>query len=99
MIKMQFNNHFLFCILILFTKIGLSQEGELQQIRPFGTNPGNLKLMLYEPPNITEKAPLVVVLHGCTQMAKASAEQTGWNKLAKQHEFYVVHLLERAQFL
>jgi poly(hydroxyalkanoate) depolymerase family esterase len=79
-----------FCFIILINSTLISQE-ELQQIRPFGTNPGNLKLMLYEPPNITEKSPLVVVLHGCTQMAKACAEQTGWNKLAKQHQFYVLY--------
>ena len=91
MIKLPFNNHLLFCVLTLLTKVSFSQEDELQQIRPFGTNPGNLKLMLYEPPNITEKAPLVVVLHGCTQMAKGSAEQTGWNKLAKQQQFYVLY--------
>lgn len=67
-----------------------SQE-DLLQIRPFGTNPGNLKLLFYDPGNITEKAPLVVVLHGCTQMAKSCAEQSGWNKLAKLHQFYVLY--------
>ena len=40
-------------------------------------------MLFYDPGNITEKAPLVVVLHGCTQMAKSCAEQSGWNKLAK----------------
>lgn len=68
-----------------------SQNNDLVQIRPFGTNPGNLKLMFYDPNNITEKAPLVVVLHGCTQTAKSCAEQTGWNKLAKKHQFYVLY--------
>lgn len=77
-------------LFFILSSIGYAQD-ELQQIRPFGTNPGNLKLMLYEPPNITEKAPLVVVLHGCTQMAKSCAEQTGWNKLAKLHQFYVLY--------
>ncbi len=66
-------------------------QDDLIQIRPFGTNPGNLKLLFYDPGNITGKAPLVVVLHGCTQMAKACAEQTGWNKLAKLHQFYVLY--------
>ncbi len=66
-------------------------QKEIVQIRPFGTNPGNLKLMCYDPGNITEKAPLVVVLHGCTQVASSCAEQTGWNKLAKKHKFYVLY--------
>ncbi|MCD6017087.1 MAG: esterase, depolymerase family [Bacteroidetes bacterium] len=74
----------------LISNIALAQD-ELIQIRPFGTNPGNLKLMFYDPGNITEKAPLVVVLHGCTQMAKSCAEQSGWNKLAKLHQFYVLY--------
>ncbi|MBI3517880.1 MAG: PHB depolymerase family esterase [Bacteroidetes bacterium] len=69
----------------------LKAQDDLVQIRPFGTNPGNLKLMFYDPGNITEKAPLVVVLHGCTQMAKSCAEQSGWNKLAKLHQFYVLY--------
>ncbi len=69
----------------------ISAQDELIQIRPFGTNPGNLKLMFYDPGNITEKSPLVVVLHGCTQMAKSCAEQSGWNKLAKLHQFYVLY--------
>ena len=60
MIKIVFNKNIIFFILTMHIKICFSQEDELQQIRPFGTNPGNLKLMLYEPPNITEKAPLVV---------------------------------------
>jgi poly(hydroxyalkanoate) depolymerase family esterase len=77
-----------FSILVNYNLCG---QGELVQIRPFGSNPGNLKLMLYDPGNITEKAPLVVVLHGCTQMAKTCAEQSGWNKLAKRHQFYVLY--------
>ena len=83
-----------FIIFILFYgllfQITNAQEN-LVQIRPFGTNPGNLKLMFYDPGNIIEKAPLVVVLHGCTQMAKSCAEQSGWNKLAKLHQFYVLY--------
>jgi poly(hydroxyalkanoate) depolymerase family esterase len=75
----------------IFTIHSIFSQEDLIQIRPFGTNPGNLKLMFYDPGNITEKAPLVVVLHGCTQMAKSCAEQSGWNKLAKLHQFYVLY--------
>lgn len=81
---------FIFLLLICIRNCFVSQN-DLVQIRPFGTNPGNLKLMLYDPGNITQKAPLVVVLHGCTQTAETCAEQTGWNKLAKQHGFYVLY--------
>lgn len=85
---------FLFLIHVfisLFFIQSYKAQDDLVQIRPFGTNPGNLKLMFYDPGNITEKAPLVVVLHGCTQMAKSCAEQSGWNKLAKLHQFYVLY--------
>lgn len=70
--------------------ISFSQE-ELEQIKNFGTNQGNLKMYVFKPENISEKAPLVVVLHGCTQTARTCAEQTGWNKLAKKHQFYVLY--------
>ncbi len=90
---MKILTHNLYRWIILFSSISLfsiAQE-DLIQIRPFGSNPGNLKLMFYDPGNITEKSPLVVVLHGCTQMAKSCAEQSGWNKLAKLHQFYVLY--------
>ncbi|MES2567683.1 MAG: PHB depolymerase family esterase [Bacteroidota bacterium] len=89
---MQSKNFFkiVICMLSMYANLLLSQN-DLVQIRPFGTNPGNLKLLFYDPGNITEKAPLVVVLHGCTQMAKSCADQSGWNKLAKLHQFYVLY--------
>lgn len=81
-----------YILIILFLKTGFFfSQNDLTQIRPFGSNPGNLKLMLYDPGNISEKAPLVVVLHGCTQTAASCAQQSGWNKLAKQHGFFVLY--------
>ncbi len=79
------------CIWCLFQCLYVFSQDSLRQIRPFGTNPGNLKLMLYEPGTIRQKAPLVVVLHGCTQTAASCAEQTGWNKLARQNGFFVLY--------
>ncbi len=38
-----------------------------------------------------ENAPLVVVLHGCTQSAEEVALQTGWNKLADSLGFFVLY--------
>ena len=35
----------------------------------FGTNPGMLRARIYTPANLADNAPLVVVLHGCTQFA------------------------------
>lgn len=78
-------------ILFLLPCSSLFPQDNLIQIRPFGTNPGNLKLLFYDPGNISRKAPLVVVLHGCTQTAQSCAEQTGWNKLAQQNGFFVLY--------
>ncbi len=82
---------FLLFSLLVLQFVNLIAQSELTQIKPFGTNPGNLKLMFYDPGNITEKAPLVVVLHGCTQTAEMCAKQSGWNKLALLHHFYVLY--------
>lgn len=89
-------NHGLFklslaLLLFLCQSFLLFSQEDLQQFKNFGTNPGNLKMYLYDPGNVSENVPLVVVLHGCTQTAKTCAEQTGWNKLAKKHQFYVLY--------
>lgn len=62
----------------------------------FGNNPGNLRMYLYEPVSLGSKpAPLVVVLHGCTQSAKRVANQTGWNKLADRYGFRILYPQQR----
>lgn len=61
------------------------------QVTGFGTNPGNLNMYKYAPTGISNAAPLVVALHGCTQSATIYASQTGWNKLADLHQFYVIY--------
>lgn len=63
----------------------------LTNIPSFGTNPGNLSMHIYQPNGIVGSAPIVVVLHGCTQTAQQAADQTGWNKLADVNKFYVVY--------
>jgi poly(hydroxyalkanoate) depolymerase family esterase len=45
----------------------------------------------YVPAGITGPAPLVVAMHGCTQNAATYSAQTGWNKLANLHKFYVIY--------
>lgn len=67
-----------------------AQTGWLQ-VNSFGTNPGNLLMYRYVPANIPANAPLVVVLHGCTQNATNYAAYSGWDTLANHHKFYVIH--------
>ncbi|MEX1002799.1 MAG: PHB depolymerase family esterase [Crocinitomicaceae bacterium] len=65
----------------------------MNQIKKFGSNPGNLKMYNYLPKNAdsTEQLPLVVVLHGCNQNAETIAEQSGWNELADKHHFVMLY--------
>ncbi len=44
-------------------RIGLTETTD------FGDNPGNLRMLSYVPEGLPPGAPLVVVLHGCTQSA------------------------------
>jgi feruloyl esterase len=57
----------------------------LVETTSFGANPGDLRLLSYAPHGLASGAPLVVVLHGCTQSAQAYAEGAGWIELADRH--------------
>lgn len=60
-------------------------------VTSFGSNPGNLAMYSYAPTALPNHAPLVVVMHGCTQTATQYATESGWNLLADQHQFYTVY--------
>ena len=80
-------------VVLLFTLYftsSYSQTGWVQ-VNSFGTNPGNLLMYRYVPANIPAIAPLVVVLHGCTQNASSYAAYSGWDTLSSHHKFYVIH--------
>lgn len=63
------------------------QAWALTQVSHFGSNPGNLRMYQYVPPNLPASAPLVVALHGCVQSAANYDDETGWVKLADQYQF------------
>src|SRR5947209_2376923 len=63
----------------------------LRRFDGFGQNPGQLNGWIYTPESIAPEAPLVVVLHGCTQNAAAYDESSGWSRLADQHGFVVLY--------
>jgi poly(hydroxyalkanoate) depolymerase family esterase len=62
----------------------------MKEVTAFGDNPGALRMFSYAPEGLPKGAPLVVVLHGCTQRASAFAEQAGWTTLADRYGFCVV---------
>jgi len=55
-----------------------------------GDNPGNLNARCYVPAGIEGPAPLVVVLHGCTQDAAVYDHGSGWSTLADRHGFILL---------
>lgn len=63
---------------------------QLNEIENFGPNPGALRMLAYAPSGLAPRAPLVVVLHGCTQTAEGYAAGAGWLTLAERFGFVVV---------
>ena len=57
---------------------------------PFRDNPGNLAGRFYVPAGLEGPAPLVVVLHGCTQNAAVYDHGSGWSALADRHGFILL---------
>ena len=62
-------------------------DGRLSRLTGFGANPGALDAKIYLPDNLPSGAPLVVVLHGCTQNAGVYDKGSGWSTLADRHGF------------
>ena len=59
----------------------------LTDLEAFGSNPGALRARTYVPAGLSPRAPLVVVLHGCTQSAAGYDTGSGWSRLADKHGF------------
>ena len=56
----------------------------------FGSNPGNLAMYEYVPPQPAASPAVVVAMHGCTQTATAYYQNSGWPKYADRLGFVVV---------
>lgn len=65
-----------------------AQAAEIKDLGTnFGSNPGRLQMFSYVPDSLPASAPLVVVLHGCTQNARDYAQGAGWLKMADNMGF------------
>jgi poly(hydroxyalkanoate) depolymerase family esterase len=64
-----------------------SENNALVEVTGFGSNPGNLRMLTYVPPGLPAGAPLVVLLHGCTQSSASFDRGSGWSTLADRHGF------------
>ncbi|TPL83570.1 PHB depolymerase family esterase [Mesorhizobium sp. B2-3-12] len=69
---------------------GRQQNQRLSELQAFGSNPGNLRGWTYRPKNVAAHAPLVVVLHGCTQSAASYDRGAGWSRMADRNGFAVL---------
>jgi poly(hydroxyalkanoate) depolymerase family esterase len=66
-------------------------SGRLGTLVDFGSNPGSLAARTYVPADLPPSAPLVVVLHGCTQNGAGYDLGSGWSELADAHGFAVLY--------
>src|SRR3954454_20151113 len=67
-----------------------SQQVALTEVTGFGSNPGALKMFTFVPSGLPSGAPLVVVLHGCTESASSYSTQTEWGNLGQRFGFATV---------
>ena len=65
----------------------IDRLSELDRAR---SDPGNLRARCYVPAGLEGPAPLVVVLHGCTQDAALYNHGSGWSTLADRHGFLLL---------
>lgn len=70
-------------------------NSRLSSFSGFGSNPGELDAWIYVPEKAPAGAPLVVVLHGCTQNAAVYDNSSGWSRLADLHGFVVLYPEQR----
>ena len=70
-----------------------ARADRLAEVTGFGSNPGNLRMLAYVPEHLpagappAAAAPLVVVLHGCSQTAAGYDLGAGWSVLAERYGF------------
>nr|WP_312863396.1 PHB depolymerase family esterase [Spinactinospora alkalitolerans] len=73
-----------------------AHAAELQEVTGFGGNPGNLGMYVYAPDAATEGAPMVVLLHGCSQDAGGYHANSGWREYADDHGAVLVYAEQRS---
>jgi len=62
----------------------------LVELKSFGSNPGNLRCYIHAPAIVQPEAPLVVVLHGCSQTAAGYDTASGWSQIANDLGFVLL---------
>jgi poly(hydroxyalkanoate) depolymerase family esterase len=70
---------------------GQTAATRLSPLTDFGANPGALNAHVHIPDDLPANAPLVVVLHGCTQSAGGYDAASGWSRLADEQGFALLY--------
>jgi len=73
-----------------FAPVPAASRDRLSGLPPVRANPGSLAGRCYVPAGLSGPAPLVVVLHGCTQDAAVYDHGSGWSRLADKHGFILL---------
>ena len=66
------------------------RTARLCEVVGFGSNPGNLRMLVHVPRKLTKAPALVVALHGCLQTAAVYDHGSGWSTLADTYGFAVL---------
>jgi len=75
----------------------LPANDRLTALPPIADNPGKLSARIHVPKGLKGPAPLVVVLHGCTQDAAVYDHGAGWSALADKQGFILLFPEQSAQ--
>lgn len=66
-------------------------SGSFVQVTNFGTNPTNLQMWLYTPPNVKSHPAILLALHQCTGSGPGFYSGTQFANLADQYGFLVIY--------
>ncbi|MEY9214257.1 PHB depolymerase family esterase [Thermobifida halotolerans] len=86
------------CAAVIGAAATLAPRAEAATLTPvsaFGANPGDLNMYAYVPDTLPDGAPLVVLLHGCSQDAAAYHRHSGWAEYADRLGFALVYAEQR----
>ncbi|MGW0436788.1 extracellular catalytic domain type 1 short-chain-length polyhydroxyalkanoate depolymerase [Micromonospora sp. NPDC003197] len=68
-----------------------ARAATLTEVTNFGTNPGNLRMYLYVPDNVSPRPALLVAVHYCTGSGPTFYTNTEFARLADRYGFIVIY--------
>ncbi|GAA3744114.1 extracellular catalytic domain type 1 short-chain-length polyhydroxyalkanoate depolymerase [Salinactinospora qingdaonensis] len=78
-------------LLAVATGAPRAEAASLQRVSSFGTNPGGLGMYTYLPDDLPSGAPVVILLHGCSQDAATYHDNSGWDRVARERGVALVY--------